>query len=159
MPRISKGLWPPATSACTPMITKRIVVSSYCAHQRQRYGTRAHTQLKNTAPLSGRHSCARGARAHALHTCLVLGSNAQNHISHPAGTHERTSPTALAHLAARPSAGNHHHHFCLTTTHDHQARASDEPPTKHAHEAQVIVTNLRRIGLSAFRRFSRTCVV
>ena len=141
--------------------TTRTAVISYCAHRRQRNGTRAHTQLKkhSTALPVGIHALAARARA-MLHTCLAPRSNRPaSHIATPQARTNAPAPPRSRRLAARPSAGNHHHHFCLTTTHDHQAQASDEPPTKHAHEAQVIDTNLRRIGLSAFRRFSPTCVV
>ena len=135
--------------------TTRTAVISYCAHRRQRNGTRAHTQLKNTTPLSGRHSCARGARARcATHLPRAAEQRPVSHRSPQARTSGRAPPRSRR-QKARPSAGNHHHNFCLITTHDHQTRASDEPPTKHAHEAPGIVTKPRRIGLSAFRRFLR----
>ena len=100
---------------------------------------RARTlSLKTQHRSPSRHSRARGARARdALHTCLAPRNNRPaSHIATPQARTNGRAPPRSRDLAARPSAGNHH--FCLTTTHDHQARASDEPPTVRAHEAQVI---------------------
>ena len=73
--------------------TRRRALISYCAHLRQRNGTRAHSL--NTAPPSGRHSCARGARARYT-PASRHGTTPSITYRYPAGTHERTSPTALA---------------------------------------------------------------
>ena len=156
-PRCSR-LSPSVRLSANSQTTRRTLIS-YCAHLRQRNGTRAHTQLKNTAPLSqSAYALAARARAMRYTPASCYGTTPSITYRYPAGTHERTSPTKLAPARSTAVGRYHHHHFCLTTTHDHQARASDEPPTKHAHEAQVIVTKLKRIGLSAFRRFSPTCV-
>ena len=100
---------------------------------------RARTlSLKTQHRSPSRHSRARGARArYALHTCLTPRNSAQHHISLPQARTNGRAPPRSRLLAARPSAGNHHH-FCLTTTHAHQARASDEPPTVRAHDPPII---------------------
>ena len=104
------------------------------------------------------HALASRARAMRYTPASRRGTTAQHHISLPR-RHARTSPTALA-PSRSTAVGRKPPPPLLPHHNDHQARASDEPPTKHAHAAQVIiVTKHRRIGLSAFRRFSPTCVV
>ena len=119
--------------------TTRTAVISYCAHRRQRNGTRAHTQLKNTTPLSGRHSCARGARARcATHLPRAAEQRPVSHRSPQARTSGRAPPRSRR-QKARPSAGKQHHqHFCLTTPSSPPSTTVDEPSTVRAHEAQVI---------------------
>ena len=138
--------------------TTRTAFISYCAHRRQRNGTRAHTQLKNTAPLSqSAFMRSRRARAHALHTCLAPRNiRPASHIATPQARTNGRAPPRSRRLEALPSAGNHHHHFCLTTmTTKHERRTS---PRQCVHTI-LQSSPSRRMGLSALRKiFSDSCL-